>query len=194
MKKILKKIFYDSAETKKNFIDSDANVELVLKCAKVMCDSLKAGGKILFFGNGGSAADAQHIAAEFVNRFSVDRAPLAAIALTTDTSIITSISNDSNFVNVYYRQVAALGKKEDVAFGISTSGNSTNVIKALLEAKRLGMYTVSLTGNNGGKMKDLTDLNINVASKDTPRVQEAHITIGHALCYIVETSLKKLFK
>jgi D-sedoheptulose 7-phosphate isomerase len=191
MKKTLKKIFYDSADIKKKFIDSDANVGLVLKCAKIMRNALKAGGKILFFGNGGSAADAQHLAAEFVNRFSIDRAPLAALALTTDTSVITSISNDSNFVNVYSRQVSALGKKNDVAFGISTSGNSTNVIKALLEAKRIGMFTVALTGNNGGKMKDIADMNINIASKDTPRVQEVHITIGHALCYLVETGLKK---
>lgn len=184
MKEDLIKIFYDSANAKKKFIDE--NADIVLKCAKIMRDALTSGNKLLFFGNGGSAADAQHIAAEFVNRFLANRAPLAAIALTTDTSILTSIANDFDFGALFSRQITALGKKGDVAFGISTSGNSPNVINGIIEAKRLGIFTIALTGNSGGKMKDIADICINVDSSDTPRVQEVHITIGHALCYLVE--------
>lgn len=184
MKDTLIDMFYESADVKKAFIDN--NWDTVLKCAEVMKQSLADGGKILFFGNGGSAADAQHLAAEFVNRFSVDREAYAAIALTTDTSILTSIANDSDYQSIFSRQVEALGREGDIAFGISTSGNSANVLKALTAAKERGIYTISLTGKDGGKMKDLSDLNINVDSDSTPRIQETHITIGHALCYLIE--------
>jgi D-sedoheptulose 7-phosphate isomerase len=184
MKDTLKEIFYESADLKKKFIDD--NCDILLKCAKVIVDALKKGGKVIFFGNGGSAADAQHLAAEFVNRFLADRPPLAALALTTDTSILTSVANDSDFQNIFKRQIEALGNENDIAFGISTSGNSINVIRALNAAKNIGMFTVALTGNTGGKMKDIADLTINVESENTPRIQEVHITIGHALCLLVE--------
>jgi len=177
-------MFYESADTLKAFIDE--NAALVLECADVMKSALKNGGKLMFFGNGGSAADAQHLAAEFVNRFLANRGALAAIALTTDTSVITSIANDFDYDNIFARQVEALGKIEDVAFGISTSGNSPNVINALNAAKKIGMVTIALTGNDGGKMKGIADHTINVSSTNTPRIQETQITIGHALCQLIE--------
>ncbi|MFC1855705.1 SIS domain-containing protein [Thermodesulfobacteriota bacterium] len=186
MDESLKNIFYDSADTLKRFIDDEGNYLAVLKCVDLMKSSLKSGGKILFFGNGGSAADAQHLAAEFVNRFTIDRAPLAAIALTTDTSTLTSIANDMDFQSIFSRQVEALGKSGDVAYGISTSGNSENVVKALKSAKELGMVTIALTGNGGGRMKEVADITITVESTNVARIQETHITIGHALCYFVE--------
>lgn len=184
MENKLKEMFYESAETLKSFIDD--NAELVKECASVMKNSLKSGGKLLFFGNGGSAADAQHMAAEFVNRFLVERRALAAIALTTDSSILTSIANDYDFSNIFKRQVEALGREGDVAFGISTSGNSENVVKAIQAAKELGMVTIALTGNDGGALRAVADYTINVNSSNTPRIQETQITIGHALCELIE--------
>ncbi len=184
MKEQLINIFYESARVKKAFID--ANSETVMKCAKVMAEAIQKGNKLLFFGNGGSAADASHLAAEFVNRFTIDRPAMAAIALTTDASILTSISNDSDFQYIFSRQVEALGRSGDIAFGISTSGNSANVINAITTARGIGIYTVTLTGGTGGSLKEISDLNINVATRETPRIQETHITIGHALCHLVE--------
>ncbi|MGQ0792505.1 MAG: D-sedoheptulose 7-phosphate isomerase [Deltaproteobacteria bacterium] len=153
--------------------------ELIQKC-------LRAGGKVLIFGNGGSASDSQHIAAELVNRYQKERKALAALALTTDASILTSISNDSGFENVFSRQIEALGKKGDVAWGISTSGRSPNVVKALEAAKQGGMKTLALTGGDGGKLKKIADLSIIIPSSSTARIQEAHITIAHILCEIIE--------
>ncbi len=151
--------------------------------------SLGQGGKVLLFGNGGSAADAQHIAAEFVNRFRIDREPLAAIALTTDTSVLTSISNDFSYDQVFSKQVLALASTGDVVIGISTSGNSPNVVKGLEAARDRGAITVGFTGNNPGAMGPLCDIVVNVACSDTPRIQESHIFLAHCLCDLVEREL-----
>jgi D-sedoheptulose 7-phosphate isomerase len=151
--------------------------------------TFEAGNKLFFFGNGGSAADAQHLAAEFVNRYVMDRPPLPAIALTTDTSIITSVSNDIAFNEIFAKQLRALGKEGDVAIGISTSGNSSNIIKAFEVAKEMGMKTVALTGNDGGVLAKMADISLIVSSTSTPRIQEAHILIGHILCEMVEHDL-----
>jgi len=160
----------------------------ILEAAKTIAEAFKAGKKVLLFGNGGSAADAQHIAAEFMNRFQIERPPLPAIALTTDTSILTSISNDYSFDDVFSKQIKALGKKGDIAFGISTSGSSQNVLKALRVAKRLGLITIVLVGD-GGKAVSLADIALCIPSKATPRIQEAHMVIGHILCDLTDTLL-----
>jgi D-sedoheptulose 7-phosphate isomerase len=151
--------------------------------------SIREDGKLLIFGNGGSAADAQHLAAEFVNRFLIDRHPLPAIALTTDSSILTSIGNDFSFDDIFIKQIQALGRKGDVALGISTSGNSPNVLKAVTEAKKLGLRTAVLTGGSGGKLSSLADLALNVPSDHTPHIQEAHLWIEHLLCQLVDEVL-----
>jgi D-sedoheptulose 7-phosphate isomerase len=160
----------------------------ILEAAKTIAEAFKAGRKILLFGNGGSAADAQHIAAEFMNRFLIERPPLPAIALTTDTSILTSISNDYSFDEVFSKQIKALGKKGDIAFGISTSGNSQNVLKAFRVAKKQGMVTIALLGD-GGKAASLAEIALCVPSKITPRIQEAHVVVGHILCDLTDTLL-----
>ena len=148
--------------------------------------AIAGGGKILFMGNGGSAADAQHLAAEFVGRFVKERRALPAIALTTDTSILTAVSNDYGYDRVFERQVAALTNPGDVVVGISTSGNSPNVVKAIEEAKLLGAVTIGMTGQSGGNLAALCDLCIKVPSSHTARIQEAHILIGHIVCAVVD--------
>jgi len=158
----------------------------VAAAARLLASTLKGGGKILLFGNGGSAADAQHLAAEFVNRFLIERPPLAALALTTDTSILTSIANDYDFLEVFAKQVRALGRPGDAALGLSTSGNSANVVRALEVARRLGLKTLALSGGDGGPVAAAAELAIVVPSKSTPRIQEVHITIGHVLCDLVD--------
>lgn len=158
------------------------------KTANIIIRSLKKGGKVILFGNGGSAADAQHIAAELVGRFKKERRGLPAIALSTNTSIITALSNDYDFKIIFSRQLSALCNKGDVAIGISTSGNSPNVLQGIKTAKKIGAKTIGLSGR-GGKIKEIADLCINVPSDDTPRIQEAHITIGHILCKLVEDKL-----
>ncbi len=160
--------------------------EQVAAAARLMAATLQQGGKILLFGNGGSAADAQHLAAEFVNRFRIERPPLAAIALTTDTSILTSIANDYDFLEVFAKQVRALGRPGDLAVGFSTSGNSPNVVEALNAARQLGLKTLALSGGEGGPVAAAADLAIIVPSRSTPRIQEVHITIGHVLCDLVD--------
>lgn len=149
-------------------------------------DCLQAGGKIVLMGNGGSAADSQHIAAELVGRFKRERGGLAALALTTDTSILTSVGNDYGFEHVFARQVGALCGPNDVLVGISTSGNSGNVVRAVEEGKRLGIYTVGLLGGSGGRLAELCDFALVAPSADTPRIQEIHILIGHILCELLE--------
>jgi len=166
----------------------------VIKAVNIIEKSLKSSGKILIFGNGGSAADAQHIAAEFVNRYLKERNALPAIALTTDTSILTSIGNDSSFENIFSRQIEALGKKGDVAWGLSTSGRSKNIVKALSIAKSIGLKTIGFTGGDGGEIKKLVDCNINVPSMSTPRIQELHITIGHIICELIEDIFSNIKK
>ncbi len=160
--------------------------EQVAAAARLMAGALQEGGKILLFGNGGSAADAQHLAAEFVNRFRIERPPLAALALTTDTSILTSIANDYDFLEVFAKQVRALGRPGDVALGLSTSGNSPNVVEALKAARQLGLATLALSGGEGGPVAAAAELAIVVPSRSTPRIQEVHITIGHVLCDLVD--------
>jgi D-sedoheptulose 7-phosphate isomerase len=158
----------------------------VAAAARLLADTLQEGGKILLFGNGGSAADAQHLAAEFVNRFGIERPPLAALALTTDTSILTSIANDYDFLEVFAKQVRALGRPGDVALGLSTSGNSGNVVRGLEAARQMGLKTLALSGGEGGPVAAAADMAIVVPSQNTPRVQEVHITIGHVLCDLVD--------
>jgi D-sedoheptulose 7-phosphate isomerase len=151
--------------------------------------SVRTGGKILFFGNGGSASDAQHLATELTVRYKTDRAPIAAVALTTDTSALTAIGNDFGFEYLFSRQVEALGKKGDIAIGISTSGNSKNVINALTAARKMGIVTVGFTGRTGGNMAPLCDILLNVPSTTTARIQEMHITLGQMLCGALEINL-----
>jgi D-sedoheptulose 7-phosphate isomerase len=160
----------------------------ITAAAESIAEAFKAGRKLLLFGNGGSAADAQHIAAEFMNRFLIERPPLPAIALTTDTSVLTSIANDYSFDDVFSKQVKALGRKGDVALGITTSGSSGNVLKALRAAKKLGMVTIALTGE-AGKAATLVDIALQIPSRSTPRIQEAHIVVGHILCDLTDTLL-----
>lgn len=177
----------ESIEAKKAFFDS--HTDKVARAAELMITSVRSGGKVLIFGNGGSAADAQHIAAELVNRLNYDRPPIAAIALTTDTSIITSVGNDSSFDELFERQVRALGRPDDVALAISTSGNSPNVLRAVDAARELGIKTIALAGRDGGKLADAVDVALVVDARSTQRIQETHITIGHILCELVEDAL-----
>jgi D-sedoheptulose 7-phosphate isomerase len=158
----------------------------VVAAAQMLADVLKGGGKLLLFGNGGSAADAQHLAAEFVNRFRIERPPLAALALTTDTSIITAVANDYDFREVFAKQVRALGRAGDLAWGLSTSGASANVAEGLKAARELGLRTLAFSGGDGGPVAAQAEVALVVASRDTPRIQEVHITIGHALCDLVD--------
>jgi len=177
----------ESIETKKAFFD--AHAETVARAAALVISSIRAGGKVLIFGNGGSAADAQHIAAELVNRLNYDRPPIAAIALTTDTSILTSVGNDSSFDDLFARQLRALGRSGDVALAISTSGSSPNVLRAVEVARELGIKTVGLAGRDGGKLASMVDIALVVETSSTQRIQETHITIGHILCELIEDEL-----
>jgi D-sedoheptulose 7-phosphate isomerase len=154
--------------------------------AQLCIDSIRNGGKILLFGNGGSAADAQHIAAELIGRYKTDRKSLPAIALSTDTSALTSIANDYGYDNVFKRQIEGIANKGDVAIGISTSGNSSNVINALKLALELNCKTIGFSGQVVGEMKDICDINLAVPSEDTPRIQEMHIVIGHTICHLID--------
>jgi D-sedoheptulose 7-phosphate isomerase len=187
MENIILKRFKESGEVKTRFLKD--NLPKLLDMIKLIAHTFEAGNKLFLFGNGGSAADAQHLASEFVNRYVMDRPPLPAIALTTDTSILTSISNDFSFSEIFAKQLKALGREGDVAFGISTSGNSSNIIKAFEVAKEMRMKTVALTGNDGGAIAKMADISLIVPSTSTPRIQEVHILVGHILCEMVEHSL-----
>ena len=187
MKEEILQAFKDNAEVNSRFIRNHA--DKLIQVVKVLVAAFKGGHKVLLFGNGGSAADAQHLAAEFVNRFLIERPPLPAIALTTDTSILTSISNDYGYAETFVKQVKALGREGDVAIGISTSGTAANVVKAIKVAKDLGMKTVGLTGGDGGDLAKIVDFALVVDSSATPRIQETHITIGHVLCEMVDRML-----
>lgn len=162
------------------------NLGSTLLAAATMLEAIKAGHKLLLFGNGGSASDAQHMSAELVGRFQRERAAIAAIALTTDTSILTSIANDYSFKQVFARQIEALGQPGDVAFGISTSGESPNVVHALNAAKAKGLKTIALTGRDGGSVGRAADLHVNVPDQSTARVQEVHRTLIHVMCEVIE--------
>jgi D-sedoheptulose 7-phosphate isomerase len=186
MKKIIVSILEESVAVKERFVQD--NLDRIVAAADRMGECIASGHKILLFGNGGSAADAQHIAAEFVNRFQIERPPLAALALTTDTSIITSIGNDYHFDQIFEKQVAALGQKNDIAVGISTSGNSPNVVRAISTARAGGLYTMGFSGR-GGKLAEGADLCFCVASDVTARIQESHSLLGHLLCDLVDRIL-----
>jgi D-sedoheptulose 7-phosphate isomerase len=190
MQEIIIERFKESADLKTAF--AQKNCEKIIEVVHLISESLKSGNKVMLFGNGGSAADAQHIAAEFVNRLQKskrDRPPFAALALTTDTSVLSSISNDSDFSNVFSRQIRALGKKGDIAWGISTSGNSPNMLKAIKIAHDMGIKTLGLTGKGGGEMGTLVNYHLNVESNDIPRIQEVQITLSHIICELVEQEL-----
>ena len=165
-------------------------IEPLENATKLCIDSLTNGGKILIFGNGGSAADAQHIAAELVGRYKAERKGLPAIALTTDTSALTSIGNDYGYKHVFDRQVEALANKGDIVVGISTGGSSRNVINGLQTAKELGCKLIGFSGRDGGEMNDLCDVNLVVPVEDTPRIQEMHIVIGHTICHLIDQAFK----
>ena len=164
-------------------------IPALTKAADALITAYLAGNKAIFFGNGGSAADAQHLAAEFLGRYLREREPLPALALNTNTSAITAIGNDYGYEQTFSRQLRALSSRGDVAVGISTSGNSRNVVEALLCARELGLFTIALTGASGGQMRSLVDVLIDVPSAETPRIQECHILAGHALCDAVEAAV-----
>ena len=185
----IRQLARQSIETKRAFFDSHSDD--VARAAHMIVAAVLSGGKILIFGNGGSAADAQHIAAELVNRLNYDRPPIPAIALTTDTSILTSVGNDSSFDELFERQLRALGGAGDVAIAISTSGNSPNVLRAVAAARELGIITIGLAGRSGGKLAGEVDLALTVEAESTQHIQETHITIGHILCDIIEDALFK---
>ncbi len=180
-------IFQESLDIKSRFIASNCN-ELV-RISELVTDALRQGKKILLFGNGGSAADAQHLAAEFVNRLLITRPAVPALALTTDTSILTSVANDFSFDEIFARQVEAFGQDGDIAMAISTSGKSGNLVRAIESAKTRKMITIGLLGGDGGQLQSMVDYHLTVSSTSSQRVQETHITIGHALCEWVEKAL-----
>lgn len=186
---IIAACFDESAAVKRAFV-AEA-LSRVVEAAGMAVETLRRGGRLLFFGNGGSAADAQHLAAEFVGRFRLERAPLAALALTTDTSALTAIANDWDFGEIFARQVEALGKPGDLAIALSTSGTSRNVLRGVEAARARGLKTIGLTGGDGGRLAALVDLALVVPSRSTARIQEVHITIGHALCEVVDRAFAR---
>lgn len=185
----IKSILKESAEVKQRILDDEALLNRIHGAVDKVTSLYKNDGKLLLCGNGGSAGDAQHIAAEFTGRFYYDRPPLNAEALHVNTSYLTAVGNDYGYDEVYARMVNAQGKANDILIGISTSGNSPNVLKAIHAAKALNMITIGMTGESGGKMAEVVDVLINVPSNDTPRIQESHITIGHIICELVEAAI-----
>ncbi len=186
MQHLITTILEDSVRTKRQAIETQ--LDTLIAAADMLVTCIASGHKILLFGNGGSAADAQHIAAEFVNRFQIERRPLPALAMTTDTSVITSIGNDYDFDQIFAKQIQALGQRDDVAWGISTSGNSPNVVAGLAAAREQGLRCLGMTGQ-GGRIKDISDLTLTVPTATTARVQETHILMGHMLCQMVDQIL-----
>jgi D-sedoheptulose 7-phosphate isomerase len=184
--KRINEIIEESIACKRKFIDQTGNIK---QAAEKITASLKAGGKLLVFGNGGSAADAQHMAAELVGRYMLERKGYPAIALTTDTSILTAVGNDYGYASVFERQVEALAKKRDVLIGLSTSGNSENVVRALEKGRAMGTVNISLTGKDGGRIKAISDVSINAPSEKTARIQECHGLAIHILCELVEQEM-----
>lgn len=186
MQNKIRQIISASVDVKNEILKNDAMVELIETIAADMVAALKNGNRIYFCGNGGSAADAQHLAAEFSGRFYIDRDALPAEALHCNTSYLTAVANDYSYDVIYARLIKGMGQKGDFLVGLSTSGNSANIVKAFEVAREKGIHTVGFTGDSGGKMKELSDYLLNVPSKDTPRIQEAHILIGHIICQLVE--------
>jgi len=178
-----------SIATKQSLLRSQDAISTVAKVSELLVGALKQGNKALLFGNGGSAADAQHIAAELVGRFAFDRPALPALALSVNSSCVTAIGNDYGFDQIFSRQLEALARPEDVAIGISTSGNSLNVQNAMSVAKKIGLHTVALTGRDGGKLRNIVDHCICAPSDETPRIQECHILIGHIISELVEREI-----
>lgn len=187
----IKSIITSSIHTKQLLLNDPVLMGTIEKVTEVVAAAFSAGNKVLFCGNGGSAADAQHLAAEFSGRFYTDRDPLPSEALHCNSSYITAVANDYGYDVVYSRIVKGMGKRGDVLIGLSTSGNSVNIMKAMEQAAEIGMINVVLTGESGGKLRNMCDYLINVPSSDTPRIQESHIMIGHIICELVE---KELFK
>ena len=183
----IEQTFSESSQLIKN---SNYLIPEIINCVDAITKSLKKGKKIILFGNGGSAADAQHIAAEFVGRFNIERKSFPAIALTTDSSVITSISNDYSFDLVFSRQCESIVSKDDIVIGISTSGNSTNVKNGLKISKKNGAKTIGLLGNNGGQIKSIVDYPLVIKSKSTPRIQEVHRVVSHLICDLVEKNFR----
>jgi len=187
MKDIIRDLVADSLRVKTQFFD--ANADKLVEVAAVISRNFTNGGKMLLFGNGGSAADAQHIATELVGRFVAERAPLPAMSLSTDTSLLTAVSNDCGFESIFARQILALGRAGDTAIAISTSGNSPNVIRGIQTARSQGLFIIGLSGETGGQMNGMVDVLFCVPSRNTPRIQEAHIMIGHIICELVERQM-----
>lgn len=186
MKNKILGIIKSSIDVKQNVLQDEKMIKTIMECVDVIVSAFKNGNKVLFCGNGGSAADAQHLAAEFSGRFYTDRDALPAEALHANTSYITAVANDYHFDVIYSRLVKGTGNKGDVLIGLSTSGNSKNILNAFDAAKDKGMITIGFTGESGGLLKDKSDYLINVPSTDTPRIQESHILIGHIICELVE--------
>ncbi len=187
MREKIIKVFNESIEVKKKFVDE--NIETIIEVSNLLADTFSRENKLLLFGNGGSASDASHIAAEFVNRFKKERPALPAIALNSDTAVITSIANDYDYINIYARQLKAFAQDGDIVIAISTSGNSKNIIKAIDVAKKKKLKTVAFTGAKGDKLASKCDYVFAVPSSNTPRIQETHITLGHVICQMVEEIL-----
>jgi D-sedoheptulose 7-phosphate isomerase len=186
MKDLVQKQLSQSIETMRKVLEDPAIHDAVVRAGEITAKAMRDGRKLMVCGNGGSAADSQHLVAEFVSRLTVDRPALRAVALTTDTSILTAIGNDYSYDNVFERQVEALGNSGDVLLAISTSGNSKNCVKALKLARQMGIHTVSYTGNNGGAMAEISDINVIIPSNVTMNIQEAHLALEHILCMVVE--------
>ncbi|MBI4824952.1 MAG: D-sedoheptulose 7-phosphate isomerase [Nitrospirae bacterium] len=187
MREKILKAFEDSASVKREFIK--ANIDAVIEVSNLIAEAFNSGSKLMIFGNGGSSTDAAHIAAEFVGRFKMERPALPAIDLNTNMAVVTAIANDYDFSDIFVRQLKAHAQDGDVAIGISTSGNSQNVIKAVEEAKKRRIRTIVFTGAKGGKLAAIADHVFAVPSSDTPRIQETHITLGHVICQMVEEIL-----
>lgn len=185
----IKEAILESISVKQAILKSPALLSGVQTSAKICISALQNGGKVLLCGNGGSAADAQHIAAELSGRFYYDRDPLFAEALHVNTSYLTAVANDYSYEAVYARLVKAMGRPNDVLIGISTSGNSENIVRAMKTAKEIGMKTIGLTGENSGKLGAYSDCMINIPSKNTARIQEAHILVGHIICELIESEI-----
>lgn len=188
-KELIKDKILETSRIVSNILKNEILQESLLYAAKACVDSLKSGGKILLAGNGGSAADAQHIAGELVSKFMIDRAGLSALALTTDTSILTAIGNDYGYVNLFSRQIQALGRSSDVFIAYSTSGNSPNILEALKVAGELGLVRIVMTGSRRGPICTLCDHLLEVQSTSTPRIQEGHLILGHLLCEMIEHAI-----
>lgn len=186
---LIEKRIQDSIDVKKQILNNQSLIEQISFAANKLIDCFKNNGSVYFCGNGGSAADAQHLAAELSGRFYYDRQPLSSDALHCNTSFLTAVANDYSYDEIYARLISGIGRKGDILFGLSTSGNSKNIINAFNRSQELGIYTIAMTGESGGIMKTVADTCICVPSNDTPRIQESHIMIGHIICEIVESTL-----